>query len=78
MLPGLQSTAIPMAHSRQSAYWGVRIDLKDRDNVGLSAVPMTQQTVNTLYEVLTMGHNLSFIDWLKNLATKKIQINLDS
>lgn len=52
-----------MAHSGQSDYWGVCIDIKDRDNTGSSAVPVTQ---------------LSFIDWLKNLATKKGQINLDS
>lgn len=40
MLPG----PIPMAHSGQSDYWGVCIDIKDRDNTGSSAVPVTQQT----------------------------------
>lgn len=48
MLPGPESTAIPMAHSGQSAYWGVCIDLKDRDNTSLSAVPVTQQTAYTV------------------------------
>ena len=40
MLPG----PIPMAHSGQSAYWGVCSDIKDRDNTGSSAVPVAQQT----------------------------------
>lgn len=51
-----------LALSGQSVYWGVFMDLKDRENTVLSAVPMTQQTVNTVYEILAMCHNLSFID----------------
>ena len=61
MPPGSESTAIAMAHSGQSACWGVCVDFWDRDDASLSAVPVTQQAAHTLCEALATCHNLSFI-----------------
>lgn len=60
MLSGPESAVTAVAHSGQSAYRAMHINLSNRDNPHLSAVPV--QAVNTGDEVLAMFHNLSWID----------------
>lgn len=69
MLPG----PIPMAHSGQSDYWGVCIDIKDRDNTGSSAVPVTQQTEYSVWS--TSNVSQSVLHWLIEKPSHKKRPN---
>lgn len=62
MLFGSESIVTAVARSGQSVYGAVCVNLSNRDNSLLSAVPEKQQAVNTGDEVLAVFHNLSQID----------------